>query len=149
MSYTTCEDALATVIKKIDGFDSSNVSCGDYRVFASGQMKAVVLDPGAFGSHEKFDDHRHRTRWVVKINLFIAFTDEISTVKEQIREQRELIINMVDQYPTLGVSGGSIVKGIVESGEEPDVWEVGGGSRKWWHQVMYCPIEERVTVEYA
>ena len=146
MGYATCETAVATVIKTIVGYDANNVTSGDYRVFAKGKMKAVILEPGAFRDHGKFDDSRHRTHWVVNINLFIGFKDEITTVREEIRAERQKIIDMLDKYPTLGDTSGVVIS-MVTSGDEPDLWAI--GSRKWWHQVMYCEIEERAVVTYA
>ena len=48
MSYEACENALKALIEGVDGYSSSNVSQGDYRVLGKGKMVAVVLNPGSF-----------------------------------------------------------------------------------------------------
>ena len=146
MSYNTVEAGLATVIKLADGFDSSNVTQGDYRILAKGLSKAVVLSPGSFSSEVVAAPRRLRQSWIVDLDLFIPFTDEISSAAASVRSVRQTIMDKIDQYPTLNGTSG-VINAFIASGSEPSAWR--GENRRWWVQTLRVEIEERSTVSIA
>ncbi|KAF0138175.1 MAG: hypothetical protein FD153_1482 [Rhodospirillaceae bacterium] len=145
MSYSVAESALETIVKLVTGYSASNVSKGDYKVLGTGQTKAVVLSPGPF-RRTNMSPGITNTDWMVLLELYIPFLTEISAIATAIRTERQAIIDKLDTYPTLNRASG-IVLGALESGDEPELWQV--GSRKWWRQVMRVTIREAGTVTYA
>lgn len=144
MSYKTCEDALAVVIRMLTNY-TSTVSIGDYRVLGKGKMKAVILQPGPF-TREMVSANRMRSVWKINAELFVGFTTDVSTVASSIRTERQDIIDKIDKYPTLNSTTGIVLAQIMEGGV-PEVWAIGAG--KWWKQTLVCTVEERATVNYA
>lgn len=145
MSYTVAETALETILKTVTGYSASNVSKGDYRVLGTGQTKAIVLNPGPF-TRVNMSPGIVNNNWVVLLELYIPFQTEISTIATNIRTERQAIIDKIDTYPTLNRASG-IVLGALESGDEPELWQV--GTRRWWRQVMRVAVREAGTVTYA
>lgn len=149
MSYNTVEAALLAVIQLIAGsvYTASNSSQGDYRILASGKDRLVVLQPGLILAREVSAAPRYiRTRWRVKIELYIPFAGELSTIASNIRSIRQQLIDQVDKYPTLNGTSG-IVLAFITGGGEPQVWT--GEVQRFWYQELDCDIEERATVAIA
>ena len=109
-------------------------------------MKAIVLPPGRFGPREMVTPQRVRNVWSINVELLIAFKDEITTVRKEIREERQKILDEIDKYPTLDSTTG-VVFAMITDGDEPELWQV--GTRKLWRQMMYCRVEERESVTYG
>ena len=85
MGYKNIENALATVIKLLAAYDTTNVSQGDYRILGSGKTLAIVLQPGAIFDRIVFAAPRRiHTTWIVKLELYIGFKGEIATVADEI-----------------------------------------------------------------
>jgi len=145
VSYQTAENALETILKKVTGFDAANVKKGDYRILGHGKDKAAVLQPGPF-TRTSLAPGITNTAWVILVELYIAFKGEISTIASDIRTERQAIIDKVDQYPTLDRASG-IVLGVVEAGDEPELWAV--GSRQYWRQILRVTVKEAGTITYA
>lgn len=147
MSYATVAAALETVIKTLDQFDPDNVRRNDYSILARGKSKAVIIMPGRFLEHGKFDDARYRTVWFLNIELFIGFVTDRGQLEEDIEVQRQAIIDVVDTYPTLNGTEG-VVSAVIIEGSEP-VLSPRGKANMWWEQTLFCRVEERASVTYA
>jgi len=145
MSYSTCENALETIIKQVTGYSIANVTKGDYRILGHGVSKAVVLVPGAFTRNAAAESWL-RTAWIANIELYVPFTGDISTIASSIRTERQAIIDEVDKYPTLNSATG-VVLARITGGGEPEMWVI--GNKNFWKQILNCSIEERVVVSYA
>lgn len=145
MSYVTAENALETILQGVTGFSSANIKKGDYRVLGAGLDKALVMQPGPF-TRENLSPGRVNNSWTINLELFIAFTGEVSTIATDIRTHRQNVIDKIDTFPTLNRAAG-IMLGAVESGDEPELWAV--GSHQWWRQVIRVTVKEGVTVSYA
>ena len=151
MSYTTVEDALQTVIAKISGYTAdTNVMKGDYRALGTGQNLVVVLTPGPAQHSLVTSPRRVSSSWVIDIELFIGFKDEISTIAADIRTERQKIIDEIDKYPTLD-STANVVNAVIESLDEPTMWKLGGrqSMRNYWTQSMRCRVDERTNITIA
>ncbi len=145
MSYTTVEDALLAVVRSVTGYDTENSRVGDYRILGHGKGKAVILNPGPFRRINE-SSGVIRTDWAVNLELYVAYSGDISDVAEDIRVERQAIIDKIDQYPTLNRAGG-VLLGTLDTGAEPEVWQV--GTKRFWRQVMTVTIKEFATVSYA
>jgi len=84
--------------------------------------------------------------WSINVELLIAFKTEISQVATDIRTQRQLIIDKIDEYPTLDTTTG-VVFAMITEGREPELVQM--GARTFWRQIMIAKVEERATVTYA
>ena len=146
MSYESVEAALLTIIRKAKNFNSNNTSTSDYRVLGKGTRQAVVLSPGTFRKHVSATPRRMAWAWVVNLDLFVPFGDELSEVAIKLRSTRQDLMDIVDQYPRLDDTTG-VINALVESGAEPNLWQ--GENRRWWVQRLRVLIEERTTVIIA
>ena len=145
MSYEVVEDGLRDVIRKLGNYDSSNCVTGNYRPLGGGKRRVVVLQPGAVPDRSIAAALRRiRTLWVVNIELYIRFRTDVSTIADDIRTDRQEIIDQVDKWPKLDATSG-VVNAFITSVSEPEMWRL-GESRNWWRQVLRCEIEERVNV---
>lgn len=146
MSYATAEAGLLTIIRKLAAFTTTNSSQGDYRILAKGVAKAVVLTPGGFSREVTAAPRRLRQAWIIDIEIFIPWTDQISTISAAVKSVRQNIMDEVDKYPTLDSTSG-VINAFISGGSQPELWR--GENRRWWVQTLRCDIEERSTVTIA
>ncbi len=145
MGYDDIETGLQTLIQGIEGYDTTNVSKGDYRIFSAGLTKGVVLNPGPVPSRSVIAAPRKiSTTWEIEIDLRIAFTDEISTIASSIRTERQAIFDHIDKYPTLNRATTGVTQALIVSARQPNVWQ--GESKNWWSQLLICRVSENVVV---
>ncbi len=130
MSYATVEEGLLKVIRKADSFNASNTSPGDYRILARGNRQAAVLNPGPFRREVVAAPRRIAWTWIVNIELFVPFREELSVVSKDLRVIRQSLMDIVDQFPHLDDTEG-VIDAIIESGSEPDLWQ--GENKRWWN----------------
>ncbi len=146
MSYSTTEAGLLTLIRAMTGFSSTNATAGDYRILGKGVTKAVVLSPGGFTRGIAQTPRRIRQSWVINIEIYLPWTDEISTISAAVRTVRQNIMDQIDKYPTFNSTSG-VINAFIASGGEPDLYR--GENRRWWVQTLRCEVEERSTVTIA
>ncbi len=147
MSFEYCINQLATVIKTISGYGDTNVSSGDYRILQKGITKGVVLRPGAFSRERSQFKGGIDTNWDITTELFIKYQND-SQINNDIRDERQNIIDKVDQYPFLNTAGTStIYHAKIVSGNDPvPVFSEDGSGPHYFMQEMRCLAEEHVTV---
>jgi hypothetical protein len=104
----------------------------------------VILHPGSIPAREVVAARRRiSTNWEILIELFIPYTGENTTSARRIREERQQLLDHIDQYPTLnGVAG--VVYAFIEAGREPEIWA--GESSNWWKQVLIMRVLENVNI---
>lgn len=126
MSYETCEAALKTQIEAIGEDWEEWVTLADYRLLAKGVSKrAVILAYDGFEHTRTEFGGGHCYAWRVKIWLFARYTDD-DAVHNQLRDDRQAILDRIAQYPKLGGASG-VFDALVETGsEEPEAIELGG-----------------------
>jgi hypothetical protein len=147
MSYTSVESAAITVLRKHTDYNTTNVSSGDYRILATGISQAVIFTPGAILERSVATAPRRvRTLWLINMELFLPFTDEISTIATAIRAERNTVIDHMDTYPTLDGESG-VIHAFVTGGANPESWR--GENRRWWKQTLKLEVEERANVTIA
>ncbi len=148
MSYETMQTGLRNVITKIAGYSNNNVTLGDYRVLQRGGDKVVVLSPGPF-TRERLDfAGGHQTNWDVIVELFIKYKDD-TQVHDSIRDERQNIIDKIDQYPFLDATSGCF-HGMIVSGDKPaPVFGEDGSGPHYFMQEMIAKITEQTTVTEA
>ena len=150
MSYIAIEEGLANVLSLHPDFSrdlprrTGNIGLGDFRVLGRTYTSAVVLMPGAVPIRDVAQAPRRvRTVWTVLIHLFTMFREDQPSISLHLKEDREKILDHVDQYPTLnGVDG--VVSAIINRVRQPAVWQ--GENKNWWLQIMDMTIESRKTV---
>ena len=147
MGYTEVENALLAVIRKLAVYTTENSSAGDFSILARGRKRYVVTQPGAIRDHSVAQSPRRmRTVWVVNISLLIPFSKSVAEIAQQIRADRQELIDHIDKYPTLDSTTG-IVLATIESSPEPEEWV--GEHRNLWLQVLRLVVEERATITIA
>lgn len=145
MSYEVVEDGLRDVIRKLANYDSDNCVTGNYKPLGLGKRRVVVLQPGSVPSRSIVAAPRRiRTLWVINIELYIRFRTDVTTIADDIRTDRQEIIDQVDKWSKLDATAG-VVNAFITSVDEPEMWRV-GASRSWWRQVLRCEVEERASV---
>ena len=144
MTYDALESGLLTVIRTADGFDEDNTSAGDYHVLALGNDHMVILMPGAIPTRDLVGAPRYiSTSWVVDIELYVQFSSTYHDTSENIKMWRQVLLDTVDAWPTLGGVAG-VVNAFITSAQSPDEWV--GEQRRLWRQVFRCEVETRRTV---
>ena len=83
MSYATVQAAVSTVIKKVAGYDGTNVKEEDYRAIAIGKLKFVVLSRG--DSDREYISMGNPVTvintWTVIATLFVPWTTARGAVR--------------------------------------------------------------------
>ncbi len=150
MSYEYCQERLATIIRTISGYGSANVGLGDYRILQGGNTKAVVLRPGTFTRGRASFGGGLDVNWSIILELFIKYQDD-AQVTNDIRDERQNIIDKVDQYPFLNTAGtGTIFHAMITSGAEPvPVFGEDGSGPHYCMAEMTCAAQEKITVTEA
>jgi len=145
MSYETCQDGLATVIKKLKNYTDNNVSLGDYRLLQRGFNQVVILRPGTFTRmRSEFGGGKQNT-WNIIVELFIKYKDD-AQIQENIRDERQDIIDQVDQYPKLDNVSGVFDAQIISGAEPTPVFGADGSGPHFMMQEMICQIIEDIEV---
>ena len=147
MSYEFCQNQLATTIRTLSNYDTNNLTLTDYRALQKGYTKVVVLRPGAFSRERTEFSGGMETTWNIVTELFIKYQDD-TQVQNDIRDERQDIIDTVDKYPFLGTSGtASILYAIVSSGAEPTpVFAEDGSGPHFMLQELTCAVTEHTIV---
>ena len=116
---------------------------GDYRKMDKCKQRFVVFQTGAVlerGTAQSV--MMMMTLWLINLELYLQFTDEISTIADLIRSERSVIIDHFDKYPTLnGISG--VINAMITGAREPEVLK--GESNNYWRQVFRLEVDDRVT----
>jgi|TARA_Y100000310_G_scaffold94472_1_gene92119 hypothetical protein len=147
MSYDAVETSILNVIQILGNYDSSNSTQGDYRILARGNRRAVVLTPGAIRGREVIATRRRiATVWETLIELFIPFQGDIPSSHSAIRQDRQELIDHLDEYPTLNGTSG-VVHAFTEFGREPEIWQ--GESSNFWKQILVMGIHEHQNIRIA
>jgi len=145
MGYPECADKLMEILTEVPGLSDKNVARGQYKILGMGNTVNVVLMQGRIPIHEKSDNTRYRTVWIVNIELYVGFAVDRLQVEADMEEYRQAIIDELDKHPTLDGTTGVVFAGFTEA-DEPSYGE--SVSKLWWKQTLVYEIEERQTVTY-
>jgi hypothetical protein len=144
MSYDSVEEGLLNIVRKAIGFNIGNTTRGDYRILSESQEKFVVLTPGPIRGRRLLAAPRYiETIWVVNLELFIPYQDDLSEVWKLLRTSRQNLLDVLDAYPRLDSAVG-VNNAFAEGALTPEVRR--GSGRRWWFQVLQVAIEERAIV---
>ena len=145
MSYDTVEQSTFILIRdKVSGYSAANLSRGDYRILAGGVEKATILTPGGIRSRQVVAVQRYiSTVWVVQIELYVPWHDEMSDIAKKIIDFRQEIIDLLDQYPRINSSSGVLLS-LVSGAARPTIRA--GEGRSWWIQMLDFEVTERVDI---
>lgn len=148
MSYETIEESTFILIRdKVPGYSATNIAKGDYRILASGVEKAVILNPGPIRSRQVVASQRYiSTVWVVDVELYIPWHEELSTIANKVRAFRQEIIDLIDQYPRINSSPGVLLS-LISGASRPTIRA--GEGRNWWIQILDFEVTERVDIQVA
>jgi hypothetical protein len=145
MGYPECADKLMEILTEVPGLSEQNVARGQYKILGMGNQVNVVLMQGRIPVHEKFDNTRYRTVWIINIELFIGFAIDRLQVEANMEDYRQAIIDELDKHPTLDSTAGVVFACMTEA-DEPSYAD--SASKMWWKQTLVFEIEERQTVTY-
>ena len=144
MSYDTVEEGLLTIVRKATGFTVANTSRGDFRILSEPLDRFLILTPGPIRSRRLLAAPRYiETIWVVNMELFIPYMDDLSEVWASLRVFRQNVLDTVDAYPKLNSTEG-VNNAFIEGALTPEIRR--GSGRRWWHQILQMIIEERVII---
>ncbi len=140
------QTGLSNTIQKLTDYSKNNVTTADYRVLDKGYTKAVVLRPGPFTQERTEFGGGIEATWNIMIELFIKYQDD-TQVQNSIRDERQDIIDKVNEYPELG--GSAVVALIFEGAEPVPVFGENGSGPHFLMQEMTCQAVEYLKVTEA
>jgi hypothetical protein len=144
MSYETVATSLETLLKTITGFEDK-VTQGDYRILDEGLNKCIVLSPASFERRRTSFNGGKENTWNITISLFIRYKTD-AQAQDELRDNMQLIIDEIDQYPLLGDSSG-VMDALVNSGSAPGpVFGEHGEGPYFYLQDLNCKIIEWITI---
>lgn len=146
MTYETVEDGLATQIKKLAEFDDDRVSLHDWDILTHGVANAAILEYQEFEAERDSFDQITLFKWMVRIHLYVRYTDDTSG-NNDMRDRRDEIITRILQNPTLPDSGNNptALDSLPVSGSLADEEIVEIGGVRFLHEFINIVIEERVA----
>ena len=148
MSFETMQSALQTLLATVSGYTTANITLADYRVLQRGYEKIIVLRPGAF-TRDRLDFAGGRDNiWNVIVELFIKYKDD-AQVQNAIRDERQNIIDKIDQYSKLNNTSGCFHAMIISGAEPTPVFGEDGSGPHFFMQEMTCKIIEYSEVTEA
>ena len=146
MSYENVQTGLSDTIKRLSSYTDSNVTTADYRLLNRGVTKAVVLRPGPFTQERTEFGGGIEATWNIMVELFVKYQDD-TQVQNAIRDERQDIIDKVNEYPLLG--GSAIHAMIIEGAEPTPVFGENGSGPHYFMQEMTVAATEYLTVSEA
>jgi len=148
MSYETIQAGLLAVIRKLTNYTSSNTSLADYRYLQRGYDKIVVLRPGAFTRERTGFRGGKENTWDIIVELFIKYQDD-AQAQNAVRDERQDIIDKVDEYPKLDATSGVLIADIISGAEPTPVFAEDGSGPHFIMAEMTCRVIEDITVTEA
>ena len=144
MTYKTVQTGVATVIKKVAGYDANNVKEDDYRVVSHGKIKAVILRRGA--TEREFlgmgGSAPMLNRFTINCELYIPFRTQTTTLADDVIVEAQKIVDEFDKWPKLD-NTANVINAECEAVGEPEEWLIGG---RWWRQLLEVRVDEVTTV---
>ena len=148
MSFEIMQSALQTLLATISGYTTANITLADYRALQKGYEKLIVLRPGTFTRNRLDFSGGRDNLWNVIVELFIKYKDD-AQVQNAIRDERQNIIDKVDQYSKLNNTDGCFHAMIISGAEPTPVFGEDGSGPHFLMQEMTCLIREFATVTEA
>lgn len=146
MSYEDVQTGLRNTIILLSKYNTQNVTEADYRVLQKGFTQAIVLRPGPFTQERTEFGGGIEATWNIMIELFIKYQDD-AQVQNSIRDERQNIIDKVNEYPLLGGSADHAL--IIEGAEPTPVFDEVGGGPHFLMQEMICRVTEYLRITEA
>lgn len=146
MAYENVQTGLSNVIQKLTNYDSNNVTTADYRVLQRGYTEAVVLRPGPFSQERTEFGGGIEVTWNIMVELFVKYQDD-TQVQNSIRDERQDIIDKINEYPLLGGSADHAL--IIEGAEPTPVFGEDGSGPHFLMQEMTCQCTEWLRITEA
>jgi len=141
MAYSTLQTALAAVIRKITGYDTTNCVENDIRGLGHGKNLFVVLYPGPMNQQPMTIRDATVIEWQTAVHLFVNWDGEQSSSVASLITERQKILDEVNKWPKLDAQSGIQQVLITTMGE---VEEVRYGSL-WLREVLTVVIRETNT----
>lgn len=150
MTYATIQTAVATLIKNVSGYSADNVSEGDYRMFAKGLRKGVVLMRGNSTSSRAGVTASGFTifnRWGINIELWAPYKSNVKTVRDTLNTEINAISAELNKWPQLNGTAG-VIHHDTGAAPEAEEFTITGAQGRWFRQVIPFEVleEESVTV---
>lgn len=124
MSYATVEAGVATVIKKLTNYSSTNVSQEDTRILVNGVTRAAVLSRGSsirepitFGA----TTYTVQNTWLTNVHIYVAMAGEYSTTKANLDTEVDAILAELAKWPNLAATTG-VFNAQAEAIGDPEIF---------------------------
>ena len=145
MSYATVEAGVATVIKKLANYSTTNVSQDDVRVLANGVARAAILSRGG-SSREPvtlgITTYTIQNTWITTVYIYVPMAAEYATTKTNLDSEVDAVLAELAKWPNLaGVSG--VFNSLAEVVSEPEIFVQG---INWLRTVMEVVTMELVDI---
>lgn len=105
---------IQTLIRTVSGFDSADVTLGDFRCLDNGSPPYAVILPGPFTATEETYSGGTLYTWTIYVEIITQFQDDSYA---PINTARESVITKLNSNPTLG-NPGEPIDAMVRSGAE-------------------------------
>lgn len=154
MSYTTCEDALRTLLAGVTGFSSENVVAGNFGILSLGYDRVLVLSYSDFDQEDDGGGGDRMISWHLTAHLYERYVDD-PTVHALAAVDRQAIIDRVNAYYRLN-GAPNVNHADVMSGSVPGLGDPPGalaniviGNVKYYHETFRVTIVEELDFAYA
>ena len=141
---------IATIIKKVDGFDKKNVVIAEWGILNSGNARAyAIIRPGpATRPRIGFGVTANEYRTIVEV--WYGFEDDGETVTGLL-DQVNLLTAKLDQYPELADTTDTIQRSAepVALGEMTEQWRNKGDGPSWLKREIFVDWTQESEVSYA
>lgn len=146
MTYATIQTRVATLIKNVAGYTDTNVSEGDYRIFARGIKKAAVVRRGISSSERGAINSGTMmvlNTWGVNIEIWLPYRTDPKTTRSNLNTELNAISGELNKWPLLNALSG-VVHHDTGTPLEPEEFDVNDG--RWWRQMLQINVLEQESV---
>ena len=143
----TVVDALAVVVKEIDGYDGNNVTLGDPAVLDGGHDKCVIINTGAINPEDNDDQpfFMKNIEYLPTVEIYYRYVYDAET-RENLRIESKSIMQRIDGHPTL--SGVASMCKCSGAGELEYIGSISGAGPHFIRRVIRVSVRriEAITL---
>ena len=143
----TVVDALAVVIKEVDGYDGNNVTLGDPAVLDGGHDKCVIINAGAINPEDNDDQpfFMKNIEYLPTVEIYCRYAYDAET-RDSLRAESKKIMQRIDGHPTL--SGVAVMCKCSGAGEPEYIGSISGAGPYFMRRVIRVSVRriEAITL---
>lgn len=142
MSEATIRAGVIAVIRKHADFDTTNVGDNDYRIFAKGLTRAVVVETGIISDEADFSLKTISNTWLFPVSVYRQWTGEQNSSVSNLAAEAQKVKDQIDVWPQLDAVSGVLRASLRAVGQPEPIRE---GKGNFLRQLMECRVQEIAT----